>query len=251
MNFNPTSGARAAAFVDLDGTLIAEPSLEIRLFRALRQHGDLSLSNYARWAVEAARLFRGDLTKVQYANKQYLHGVERDLIFQHVTAIPIFDEAISRLAWHLLQQHLLVLVSGTLEPLAHMAATAIECELEARGLETSIHVCATRLEEKSGRWTGRLAGDAIYGQAKRDAIQHYAKQHDLNLHDCYAYGNTVLDSYMLSAVGCAQVVNPGKQLANLANLYNWPVWHWHHQKNVQPAVTTLADRGIQQLESGV
>ena len=239
-----------AVFCDLDGTLIAEPSLEMRLFHALREHGDIPLLNYARWAGEWLRLLRGGLTQIQYANKRYLRGVPRDLIYRHVAQIPIFEEAIARLAWHARQGHILVVVSGTIEPLAHIAAIAIECEFEARGVETRLHVCATRLEEHFGRWTGRIVGEAVYGPAKHDVVLQFAAQHSVDLRNSYAYGNSIDDSFMLSAVGHAHVVNPNKRLATLANLYDWPVWHWQHDKRL-PFTKAAAKSKIQQLESGV
>lgn len=251
MTFARAGDSRIAAFFDLDGTLIAEPSMEIRFFSALRQNGDIPLLNYPRWACESLRLLRGGLTKIQHANKRYLSGVERDLIYRHVAAIPIFDEAISRLAWHARQGHMLVLVSGTLEPLAHIAAIALECELEARGVETRLQVSATRLEEYFGRWTGKILGNAVYGPAKREATLQFAKRHSIDLRSSHAYGNSIDDSFMLSAVGHAHVVNPNKRLATLANLYDWPVWHWQHEKSLPSAMVAAAESKIQQLESGV
>jgi HAD superfamily hydrolase (TIGR01490 family) len=251
MNYGLNGDSRIAAFFDLDGTLIAEPSLEVRFFSALRQHGDIPLLNYARWAGESLRLLRGGLTKIQHANKRYLCRVERDLIYRHVAQIPIFDEAISRLAWHARQGHTLVLVSGTLEPLAHMAAIALECELEARGVETRLQTCATRLEENFGRWTGKIVGEAVYGPAKRDAVLQFAKEYSIDLRGAHAYGNSIDDSFMLSAVGHAHVVNPNKRLATLAHLYDWPVWHWQHEKSLPSAMVAAAESKIQQLESGV
>jgi HAD superfamily hydrolase (TIGR01490 family) len=243
--------ARMAAFFDLDGTLIAEPSLEKRFFRALRRNGAIPLGNYARWALEALRLLPSGIATIQHANKRYLCGVDRDLVFRDVGEIPIFDEAIARLIWHVGRGHELVLVSGTLEPLAQMAATALECELEARGVETQIRICATRLEEKYGRWTGRLLNEPVYGEAKRRAVTHYSRQRSVNLRDSHAYGNTLLDRYMLSLVGHAHVVNPDKQLAALANLYDWPIWHWHHEKSLRSSGSSTPDPKIQQLESRV
>jgi HAD superfamily hydrolase (TIGR01490 family) len=242
---------RIAAFFDLDGTLTAEPSLEVRFFRSLSQHNAIPPGNYLRWAAEAARLFPRGFIEIRHANKQYLRGIHREMILCCAPEIHIFDEALARLTWHARQGHDLVLLTGTLEPLAYLAATAIECELEARGLRSPLYVCATRLEEKFGRWTGRLAGKAMYGPAKREMMLHFARHRGIDLHNSYAYGNTVLDCYMLSAVGFAHVVNPGKQLATVANLYNWPVWHWSADKLLPALPSSDSPPTIQPLESGV
>ena len=251
MNDGITNRTRIAAFFDLDGTLTPEPALETRLFRTLRERGSIPLQNYMHYALEALRLVRGGLAEVRHSNKKYLCGIPRDVIFGCVADIPIFDEALTRLAWHTRHGHDVVVVTGTLEPLAYLAATAIECELEARGLPLQLFVCATRLEEKSGRWTGRLFGKAMYGPAKRDMILQFAKHYGVDLHNSYAYGNSVHDCYMLAAVGFARVVNPRKQLAAIANLYNWPVWHWSRDQHRTAPTSLHRPSANIQLESGV
>jgi phosphoserine phosphatase len=252
MNFpGNLSSPRVAAFFDLDGTLIAEPSLERRLYAVLRGRRAIPITNYVRWAAHALPLLPRGLAAVRHGNKRYLCGVRCDRALWHMESFPIFEEAIARLAWHSRQGHELVLITGTLEPLAHMAATALECELEARGIEARIQVCASRLEEDRGRWTGRLLGDAMFGEAKRSAMQQYAKRRGLDLCDCHAYGNSPLDAFMLAAAGQAHAVNPNKQLATLANLYDWTIWHWHHEKNLSSTAGPVQESQIQQVEGQV
>ena len=50
------TGDRIAAFFDLDGTLIPDPSLERRFFSQLRRNHAIPLTNYLRWGAEALRL---------------------------------------------------------------------------------------------------------------------------------------------------------------------------------------------------
>src|SRR5208337_4294468 len=47
---------------------------------------------------------------------------------------------------------------------------AVECELESRGVGSRVLVCATQMEEREGRWTGRLLGEATYGEEKFRAV---------------------------------------------------------------------------------
>jgi hypothetical protein len=56
---------------------------------------------------------------------------------------------------------------------------------------------------------------------------------------------------MLSAAGHAHAVNPNKQLATLANLYDWTIWHWHDEKNLPSNAGPVQESKIQQLESQV
>ena len=240
---------RVAAFFDIDGTLIPPPSLERRFFASLRRAHAIPLLNYLRWCSAAVRLMPRGLHAVQHANKFYLYGVRSDLIYQHVESIAFFEEGVERVAWHARQGHAVVLLSGTLEPLAQLVATALGCELEARGVVNHLSVCATRLKDKSGRWTGELKGPAMYGPAKFDAILEMGRVKGIDLFRSYAYGDSLLDQRMFAAVGHPQVVNPGKELAETAGLCNWPIWHWYHEKKIAPFEQSCAEIEIQPVES--
>lgn len=226
------TGKRIAAVFDLDGTLLPEPSLEGRFFAELRRNGRIPVVNYLRWGVEACRLLRCGLLAVKYGNKRYLTNVCTTMAFRHCESISFFEEGIARVAWHAQQRHEIVLMTGTVEPLARLAATALECELEARGINLQPWVCATQLSEYRGRWTGYLMGEAIWGPAKARALEELAGHANLDLPESHGYGNSILDRYLLCAVGHAHAVNPGKALAALANEKNWLIWHWRLEKEI-------------------
>jgi len=243
-------GKRIAAFFDLDGTLIPEPSLERRFFARLRQSGAIVLSNYIRWSVEAIRLLPSGINRILQNNKLYLHGLGFEQAIQKMEAIRFYEAGVARVAWHARQGHRIVIVSGTLEPLAKVAANALGRELKARGAEAECTVCATRLEEKARRWTGRIVGEAVHGEAKSRAIRRMAKEEELDLSRAYAYGNNLEDWQMLSAAGLGQAVNPEQELAKLAKLHDWRIWHWNQTSKTPPDEICGAERGIQKVESG-
>ena len=226
--------AQVGAFFDVDGTLLPEPSLERRFFSGLRRGGVIPMSNYLRWTASAVRLLPHGLAAVRNGNKQYLCGIRADQIFQQIAEIRFFEEAVERVAWHARQGHCVVLMTGTLAPLAYLVAVALGCELEARGVECPMSVRATVLEEEHGVWTGKILGPAIFGDAKREAMKKFAAERGMELAGCYAYGNSLADGPMLAAAGRAQVINPGRDMATLANRQNWPIWHWHQEKRVVP-----------------
>jgi phosphoserine phosphatase len=221
---------RIAAIFDLDGTLLPEPSLERRFFSQLRRNSDIPFANYLRWGLEALQLLPHGFLAIQRGNKRYLTGVNTALAFHYLDSISFFEEGVDRVAWHARQKHEIVLVTGTLEPLARLAAMALECELEAHSLRIQPWICATQLAERHGRWTGFLTGEAIWGAAKARAIENLARNAKLDLRQSHAYGNSPLDGYLLCTVGHAHAVNPGKALAALANENDWPIWHWHIEK---------------------
>jgi HAD superfamily hydrolase (TIGR01490 family) len=221
---------RVAAFFDIDGTLVPEPSLERRLFRNLRRMGVIPWMNFARWGIEAVRLLPLGLTAIAQGNKRYLCGLREELILEAVDPIAFFEEGVARVEWHARRGHEIVLVSGMVKPLARMVAMALECELEARGVERDVLVSATRLEERGGIFTGGVLGEANYGEAKRRAMEVLARAMQIHLRESHAYGNTLLDRPMLDAVGHAHAVNPGKELAETAMWCDWAIWYWHQEK---------------------
>src|SRR5271163_99928 len=218
-----------AAFFDLDGTLVSLPSLERRFFRVLRYRKQIGIGNYFLWLMEAAQLAPRGISQVLHANKMYLRGIsvrEKDL----PRSPSFYPEAIDRVAWHAERGHFLVIVSGTLEPLAGRAARSLEAELRERGLATTIRVCATRLEVERARCTGRFLGVAMFGEAKARAVRRIAAEENLDLQRCFAYGDSSSDRCMLEAVGKPAAVNPSNDLARIARRNDWPVQWWGKEK---------------------
>lgn len=248
MNLASSSGTRIAAFFDLDGTLLPAPSLERRLFAELRRNHKIPPANYLRWLAEALRLLPQGLLAIQHCNKCYLADIPCDLVFRYMDSILFFEEGIARIAWHVREGHKVVLLSGTLEALAHLAATALACELESRGLELHPYICASRLKEHRGQWTGELDGHALHGLAKARAVESLAKRENLDLHQCYAYANSLLDRHFLFSVGHAHAVNPGRELAALANQRDWPIWHWCRRQTANSQRNSCLSSRIESLE---
>ncbi len=252
-----------AAFFDLDGTLIPLPSLEHRFFRVLRYRKAIPAKNYLLWLKEAVRLLPRGINAILQSNKMYLKGVQildeteggtgsdspghkRDhqtegqasaLSSNRARRNPrwpvpaFFQAAIQRVAWHARQGHAIVLVSGTPEPLAKAVARALESELATRGCVMKIRVCATRLEEIDGRWTGRILGEAMFGKVKARAVQRLAEKIRLDLARSHAYGDGAHDQWMLAAVGKPSVVNPSRGLAEIGRKRGWPVLRWNEVRS--------------------
>src|SRR5258707_4326374 len=63
---------------------------------------------------------------------------------------PFFAQAIERASWHAQQGHEIVLLSGTIEPLARETAGVLEAKLAAHRIAATIRAIATRLEEPDG-----------------------------------------------------------------------------------------------------
>jgi len=270
-----------AAFLDLDGTLVALPSLERRFFRTLRYRRMIHTKNYFLWLREALRLMPRGISAILQANKMYLRGVQAfdergegdgDVSSWHKDGhqaegqssapprrdprllVPaFFAQAIERVAWHAKQGHEIVMISGTLEPLAREAARAMEAELAARGIMAAIRVIATRLEEMDGRWTGRVLGEAMFGKAKARAAKRLAEEMRLDLGRCYAYGDSLTDRWLMEAVGRPVAVNPSKDFAGIARTHGWPAIQWNEEKDFtrKSQSTQSSQRRTRRLARGV
>src|SRR5712672_259746 len=251
MNMRETSG-RIAAFFDLDGTLIAEPSVERRFFANLQERRAIPTRNYLSWLARAVWLAPRGTEMMWHANKMYLRGLcangggpvdygqlpRRGLGQAEMAAPRFFPEGVNQVAWHARQGHAIVLVSGTLAPLAQEMALALTLRLAVRGIGASVAVCATRLEENDGRWTGRIVGEAMFGEAKGRAVRRLAKEEGFELARCYAYGDSASDRAMLEAVGRPCVVNPLGEMEKLARKREWAVLAWTGQRKLETSEQT-------------
>jgi HAD superfamily hydrolase (TIGR01490 family) len=236
-----------AAFFDLDRTLVAGPSLERRFFADLRRRGAIPGSNYLLWLVRSALLMPRGIQMMRHANKMYLRGVrsdgaQRDPLQrgQPEMAVPrFFPAAMDQISWHAQQGHGIVLVSGTLAPLADEMAVALVVRLAVRGITASVGVCATRLEENDGTWTGRIIGDAMFGAAKARAVRRIGVERRFDLSKCYAYGNCISDRWMLEAVGRPSAVNASRGLRRLARRRGWTMLTWSEADQSVTRVQTM------------
>jgi phosphoserine phosphatase len=243
-----------AAFFDIDGTLLAPPSLESRFIGYLLEQDKLSKSNVLRWMAYAGRSILYDPRRALGANKQYLAGLSASLVADWADSLgtgdsnpnllEVFDEGLDRVRWHQSQHHRVFLVSGTPAPLARYFASLWPVKVEAVGTELAacfgaescVHSLAVaaasgtpRTPEKNLRssiWTGALAGEYMVGDAKRRTLQTSAMRHQLDLASCYAYGDSTDDRAMLEAVGHPAVVNPSRGLARIAEKRGWPMSRW-------------------------
>jgi putative phosphoserine phosphatase/1-acylglycerol-3-phosphate O-acyltransferase len=243
-----------AAFFDLDGTLSPKPSLEKRFFSMLRYRHLIGLRSYFLWLAEAVRFVPGGISQIMHANKMYLRGVRMDeaICGADISFPPFFPEAIERMGWHGERGHSIVIVSGSLEPLALLAARALEAELGARRRACKIHVCATRLEEENERWSGRIVGEAMFGEAKAKATRRIAAEMDLDLLQCFAYGDSTSDKWMLEAVGKPTAINPSSDLVRIARRNDWPILCWRREKDfTQSARRTQRARRMEKIEKGL
>ena len=221
-----------AAFFDIDGTLVPPPSVEHQFRRFLRWRDGLRVRQRCRALSHFLTAVWRDPLAATHGNKFHYSGVcmtamQAWLAFLHRHPLPFYSQALDRLAWHAQQGHRIVLVSGTIQPLAHLVAKSLRTRLAAlTNAPIHLDVLATGLEIQNGRFTGRLAGPPVCGAQKASAIEACAAARRLELAASFAYGNSILDAYMLARVGHPAAVNPSFVLEWLARLRGWPILHW-------------------------
>ncbi|HLW99013.1 MAG TPA: HAD-IB family hydrolase [Candidatus Acidoferrales bacterium] len=234
MNESRTCEKNVAAFFDLDGTVLAPPSLEVRFVAHLARGGKLRPSAITKWlAVFLYEALKNLTAPVHFPirlatldrNKAHLAGVNQraaaDWAEQHLARVEFFPQALKQIALHRQRGHTIFFLSGTLAPLAQVAASHLAPTLG------EIHVAATELESVGDIWTGRIAGEAICGPAKARAMSQLAERFHIDLTQSYAYANSSTDRWMLAAAGHPLAVNPGVALAQLAREYGWPILRWN------------------------
>jgi HAD superfamily phosphoserine phosphatase-like hydrolase len=232
------------AFFDLDGTLLAAPSLEWRFIGYLLERDEISSAPVGRWLA----CFAGNLWRIPHGatagNKSYLRGLSEALVndwekslgpeFFCGNSLAFFDEGLQRIAWHCAQSHRVFLVSGTLAPLAHIVARNL-----AKLVSAEIEACATEPEvapDTPRVWSGRIAGEHMSGSAKLRAVRMLAARHGLDLARSYAYGDSAGDLQMLEAVGHGIAVNPTRRLARVARQRGWQTRTWEKAFGGTPIV---------------
>jgi HAD superfamily hydrolase (TIGR01490 family) len=214
----------AAAFYDLDGTIVRTNLVHAFAFTARNQQG--LLKSVVKTATTLAsvpmfmaadfwnrRLFN-DLFFVRYRgeSEDRLRAMAQEL-FDTVLKPSIFPgayELIDKSRQLGLRQ---VIVTGALD---------LTVQPLARHLKIDDYV-TNRLEFVDGYATGRLLPPIMAAATKASWMRIYAEKENLNLSDCYGYSDSLSDLPMLSVVGHPTAVNPDIRLRSTALQHDWPV----------------------------
>jgi HAD superfamily hydrolase (TIGR01490 family) len=216
--------AHAAAFYDVDGTLIRANVVHAFAYYALHQASILgSIGKTLQTAASLPMFWAADKVSRKVMNElfyRYYKGQSEDRLV--VLAEELFDDVIKRTIYpgarDLVDESRRagcrqVLVSGgldfTIRPLANYL-----------GVDDLI---ANRLEFDGGYATGKLEKPLVAGATKALLIRDFAKEHDIDLDESYAYSDSYSDYAMLTVVGRPTAVNPDLRLRALARSYDWPV----------------------------
>jgi len=235
--------SRAAAFFDLDKTLMAGSS-GMQFARVATRHGIVGRRQLASWAVEHLRYrLRGTTdertTEVLRVARDLIAGVparslERMNPEVMAAILPrVYPQMLDEVYAHQDAGRATFIVSaagnGVVEPLAAVL-----------GMDGGI---GTRYEiGEDGAFTGRFDGPFVYGAGKVEAMEAFAEEHGIDLAESFAYSDSISDLPMLRAVGHPVVVNPDPPLAEVARAEGWQTMRFEQlgRRLVALAVTLLA-----------
>jgi HAD superfamily hydrolase (TIGR01490 family) len=219
------------ALFDIDGTLVRGSSERLFwLYLAMRgRQGPRQILAYLLFLIRY--LPTGGIHTIK-KNKAYLSGLRADEVatlardFVHTRLIKRLNEpAVQRLKQHLQRRDFVVLLSGTLEPIARALADYLGVR----------RVCATLCSERHGCFLPQPPEIHPFGAAKLSLAKQLADQLDLDLTQASAYGDSGHDVFLLEAVGHPVAVCPDQALLNAANANDWEIisntgaqraWHY-------------------------
>jgi HAD superfamily hydrolase (TIGR01490 family) len=217
-------GLRAAAFFDLDRTLIrgsANYPLAIAAFRS----GHVPWRDLVRDTINAVSFHRkGSTDAGSAALRERILGAVAGT--RQSDIIHLADEIVPGIVRRLIPQSAALLAEARAAAMDRIVVSASPIELVGRiaaalGLEGAV---ATRSElDEHGRYTGRLMSEFCYSHGKVIEIERLAAERGYDLAASAAYSDSISDLPMLERVGTAIAVNPDHELRELARERGWRV----------------------------
>src|SRR5262252_9581193 len=216
--------AHAAAFYDVDGTLIRANIVHAFAYYAVNQPTILgSLSKTVKTVASLPLFWAADKVSRKLMNElfyRYYRGQSEDRLV--VLAEELFEDVIKA-----------TIYPGARDLVDESRRAGCRQVLVSGGLDFTVRplqkylgfddLIANRLEFEGGYATGRLEKPLVAGATKALLIRDFAAKNDLDLGASFAYSDSYSDYAMLAVVGRPTAVNPDLRLRALARSYDWPV----------------------------
>ncbi len=213
--------APSVAFIDVDGTLLAETTTYL-FARILMRRGLLRRSSLLR------ALYHG----LQHRFGRLDYGALIGYGLKSISSIPVVE--LERIAYENFAEHVKPrLYPGVVDHFNALRAmgTPLVLVSSSPGLVIEplrIYLgCADALTTKvviaRGRLVGIGGGPPCYGEGKLFWAEEWAARNGLAMAEAAAYADNWSDRALLDRVGRGVVVHPGKRLARLARERGWDV----------------------------
>jgi HAD superfamily hydrolase (TIGR01490 family) len=211
----------AAAFVDVDGTLLAQTTTFL-FARILRRRGLIKRSFILR------ALHHG----LQHRFGRLDYGRLVTFGLKSIARIPVVE--LERIAYDNFVEFVRPrLYEGVVEHLTGLrrAGTQVVLVSSSPGLviePLSLYLgctdtITTPVVIERGRLVGIGEGPACYGEGKLHWVERWAAEHGISMDDSVAYADNWSDRALLERVGTAVVVHPRGKLLRLARARGWYV----------------------------
>jgi len=222
-----SDSTRSAVFFDVDGTIAKTTIVHYyAYFREQRMSAIVAKCWRAAFLLKCVyylimdKIDRGRLNKIFYRSYAGLDAKEiyaqAEACHQEVMRPKVFPEAMACIKDYQASGRLVVLVTGSID----FIIAPLAAELSTK------HVLAPALVVRGGRFTGELDSAPVSGEEKVRRMKSFADEHDVDLAQSHAYGDSIADLPMLQAVGHPHAVNPDGDLLRTATQRHWPVHRW-------------------------
>jgi HAD superfamily hydrolase (TIGR01490 family) len=214
----------AAAFYDLEGTLVSTNLVHTLAFYARNEAGVFRSLKKSVSTLVSLPVFA--------VTDQYSRKVFNDLYFKRYKGVS--EDRLRFLADELFISVLKPAVfPGAYELLEKSRSLGLRQVVVTGALDVSVkplmeHLeikdyAANRLEFVNGVATGRLLPPVMAAATKASWMRIFAEREAISLSDSYAYTDSMSDLPMLSIVGHPAVVSPDMRLRQTALHHDWPI----------------------------
>jgi len=218
-------GEVITAYFDLDGTLLdasSEKTLTARLAKKRPWRIPLGALMWTLGCV--GNILRGrslyDATRNRghfcLASWHVLEAMSDDIAKNTLSKyIPV--QSHERIDWHKSKGHRVVLLTATVAPMAEAMGRVLGIDV--------VYGCGP--EVRTGKLSGSERGWSVpRRKGKVPIMKNDAMQSNSDLKKCYAYGNTLADSWFMRECGHPIAVNPESALQKYASAHGWEILHW-------------------------
>ena len=217
-------GFRAAAFFDVDGTLVRTNILHTYAYFAANQGRPVaSVGKLLALATRLPLFFAADHYNRKVFNdlfyKQY-EGISEDRLY--VLAEDMFESVLRPAVFPGARALIEDCRSNGLEPVFLSGSIDIILGPLADHFDITEVIC-NRLEIRDGMATGRLVRPVVAGATKAQLIRDFARRRGYDPDTCQAYSDSASDFGMLASVGRPAAVNPDWKLRGIARAHDWPI----------------------------
>jgi HAD superfamily hydrolase (TIGR01490 family) len=219
-----SKNGQAAAFYDLEGTLVSTNLVHTLGFYATRQQGLWQTVKKSAGTLAKLPFFAvTDLYSRNVFNEVFFRSYEglsedrlryfSDELFEEVLKPAIYPGTSELIAQSKKIGQRQIVITGALDFTVERLMQYLEID----------EFKANRLEFVNGYATGRILPPVMASATKAKWMREYAERELINLSESYSYSDSISDLPMLSIVGHPVAVNPDFRLKQTAVQHDWAI----------------------------